>query len=533
VLGVDGPSIVAFSNQKGLFEIGPGGGRFPFMNLTLSGKESQGESMRSNRSGIGTSLRVRFGDRWASITSFRSDSGPGQGLQPLSIGLAGAQQADFVEIDWSDGVFQSEIALEANQPHHVTETQRQLSSCPLLFAWDGDGYEFVSDVLGVGGIGFAVGPGEYAPSRPWENFLLPQGSLSIEDGLARVKLGEPMEEALYLDSAGLTSYDLPRGWSMVLDERMAVLPPEATGEPIFYRQAARPSRATNDRGQDVTTEIARADFSAAPPGALDHRFIGRLESVHELELEFDEPVDFGRGDQVLRLDGWVEYPYSQTMFSAWQAGAAYEAPSLDAWSDETGWVEILHQFGYPAGMPRVSAVPIPALDLRTKRLRIRTNQEIYFDQIMLCRSEPCPDAIVTRHPLASAELRFSGFPKRIDHPQRRPEYVYAERTPFWDTKIQEGAYTRFGPVLPLVQRHDDALAIIGPGEEIHLEFKVDSGPALDRQRFYVLESHGWCKDMDLYTRDGETLDPLPSSGLDPSVPRSLHAEFNTRYLGGR
>mgnify|MGYP000028259003 CR=1 FL=1 len=30
-------------------------------------------------------------------------------------------------------------------------------------------------LIGVGGIGYAVGPGEYAPPRPWENLLLPAG----------------------------------------------------------------------------------------------------------------------------------------------------------------------------------------------------------------------------------------------------------------------------------------------------------------------------------------------------------------------
>ena len=85
-------------------------------------------------------------------------------------------------IDWSDGVFQTELGLAAGDTHLLAETQRQLSSCPVLFAWDGERYAFVSDLLGVGGLGFLVAPGRYAEPRPWEYFLLPEESLAERDG---------------------------------------------------------------------------------------------------------------------------------------------------------------------------------------------------------------------------------------------------------------------------------------------------------------------------------------------------------------
>jgi hypothetical protein len=50
----------------------------------------------------------------------------------------------------------------------------------------------------------------------------------------------------------------------------------------------------------------------------------------------------------------------------------------------------------------------------------------------------------------------------------------------------------------------------------------------------VLETDGWCKDMDLYTRDGSTLEPLPARG-NGANPRGaqLHQTYNTRYLDGQ
>ena len=95
-----------------------------------------------------------------------------------------------------------------------------------------------------------------------------------------------------------------------------------------------------------------------------------------------------------------------------------------------------------------------------------------------------------------------------------------------------GYYTREGDVLALLQTKDDALAIIGPGEEIHLEFRAKAPQGRGPVRL-VLEIDGWCKDMDMFTRDGETLDPLPSAGYPPEPRKRLHSEYNTRYYSGR
>jgi hypothetical protein len=84
----------------------------------------------------------------------------------------------------------------------------------------------------------------------------------------------------------------------------------------------------------------------------------------------------------------------------------------------------------------------------------------------------------------------------------------------------------------LVIEQDEAVAIIGPGEELHAEF-VAPGPAPEGwSRRLVLEARGWAKDMDLFTRDGETLEPLPTAGKPGPDRDILHARFNTRYQAG-
>jgi hypothetical protein len=489
--------------------------------------------MRSNASGIGARVAFRIGSRWTATSTLRHHSGPGQSLQPLVVGLGGEGRLDFAHIEWSDGVLQTEINLAATEIHRIEEKQRQLSSCPVLFAWNGHKYEFITDLLGVGGIGYAIAPGEYATARPRESVLLPPGLLQPRDGRFHLKIGEPMEEAGYLDAARLTAYDLPPGWDMTLDERMGIAGPEPTSEPRFYRQALLPTAAVNDRDENVVDTLTTADLRAAPVGPLDRRFVGRLEADHVLTMSFPRSLEVAPGTPILIADGWIEYPYSQTMFAAWQAGAAFRAPTIEARTADGEWKVLLAEFGYPAGMPRQMSVPLPPLPPNTTQLRLRTNYEIYWDRVVVAYAEADPGIIRHVLPLAAADLLQTGFARRTSGAQRVPYYDYDQRDPLWDARYMRGFYTIFGAVTDLVRTVDDAVAVYGPGEEVHLEFESTLGDLVPGwTRFFVLEANGWAKDMDLYTRDGETVEPLPSSGK-PSPDRDhLHARYNVRYRSG-
>jgi hypothetical protein len=260
-----------------------------------------------------------------------------------------------------------------------------------------------------------------------------------------------------------------------------------------------------------------------------------LASEHALTLRFPEPLDAHSGVPVLIMDGWIEYPYSQTMVAARKAGAKYLAPTLEAKGRDGHWRTVWKEFGYPAGMPRRASVPLTGLPPGTRELRLRTTQEIYWDYLAVAYAEPMPNAQRRELPLRRAVLTKPGFPSRATGPQQLPHYDYNRRRPFWDTWYQAGLYTRFGPVEELVRAVDDAVAIIGPGEEVHLEFAVpDLHLAEGWTRTFVLELNGWVKDMDLFTRDGETIEPLPARTGTPSATRdALHARYNTRYQAGR
>ena len=522
-----GPELLVLQNNQ-LKHIAASGNRLPFILFNFTGKEDDANSVRSNYSGIGTSFTIRNQAFYASGDSFHNLNGYDQDYQGISVAAGPKKTLDFIEIQWSDGVYQTELGLSTGEYHLISETQRQLSSCPVIFAWNNGQYQFASDVLGVGGIGFAVGRHEYGVPRPWENYLLDSDQLSTDEGVFKLQFTEPMEESAYLDELKIEVIDIAKEWSVTLDERMVISGPETTGGLLFYQSIISPIQVLDKSANDVTALALETDKQAVNIENHDHRFLGLVDE-QVITMEFGEMLI---GDYHLIMNGWVEYGYSQTMFAAWQAGKVAHAPTLE-YKVGGEWKTLLLEFGYPAGMPRKATVPI-SIPEKTRYLRIKTNMEIYFDQLGLIQTgEP---ELVKRYQLKlhKAHLQQLGFPKRIDNKQRVPDYQFSKLSPFWDTRYMEGAYSQLGDITELVDQADNALAIIGAGEAIEFFFKDDL-PKLDDgyNRFYLLKFKGWAKDMDILTHNGETLAPIPANGKVSAHAKELNYKYNNRFKAGK
>jgi hypothetical protein len=106
-----------------------------------------------------------------------------------------------------------------------------------------------------------------------------------------------------------------------------------------------------------------------------------------------------------------------------------------------------------------------------------------------------------------------------------------------------GWCTRYGPVDELIDRDDNALAILNGGDELTLSFAADSLPPTPpgMARDFFLYSVGWDKDADFHVELGWKVDPLPWHGMDdqlygrqprPSFPGDeLMKRYNTRWVG--
>src|SRR6185295_4468143 len=104
-------------------------------------------------------------------------------------------------------------------------------------------------------------------------------------------------------------------------------------------------------------------------------------------------------------------------------------PYLEA-MDRTGkWVRVLDDMGFPAGLPRTTVADLTdKLPLGAKRLRMTTNLQIYWDQIVVDATPDLSRVIkVTDVPLASARLAFHGFPRLRERASPGDfEFVYEE-----------------------------------------------------------------------------------------------------------
>ena len=209
-----------------------------------------------------------------------------------------------------------------------------------------------------------------------------------------------------------------------------------------------PVVAVDGGGRDVLDFIQQADGVPMDPGLIASRWLGRVVHPWQLNLEFESPID--PEASVLVLDGWVEYPYSQTMFAAWQAGVSYRPITIEAKGDEGTWEVVHADIGYPAGMTRTSGYPLRGLPAGTRVVRLTTDLEIYLDAARVVVVEACPEAVIRHAPLEAARLEAVGYPQRASEPHERADFDWSMRSPFWDTRVQAGEYTAFGDVLPAV-----------------------------------------------------------------------------------
>ena len=483
-------------------------------SILPSGVRSRDGRTRSPATGYGVKLTQRVGLWEQTVTSTGCWGGPNQSALPVVFGLNGAGQADYVRLLWPDGVNQVESGLAAGQSHTLLETQRKISSCPVLFAWNGRRFEFVTDFAGVGGLGYFSAPGVSVPPQVLEHVKIEPGQLRPRDGFYELRVTEPMEETAYIDQLELLAIDHPANLAVFPEEHLAINGLPATHQLLVLDQPIFPVQALAPSGQDCTDNLRRVDRVYAYEPPLDRRYIGFCRP-HTLELDFgDRLLTFGPQDKVfLFIYGSIEYPYSQTTYAASQSRIGWEPIRIDRLGHDGRWETIVADGGAPGGTARMMTIDLSGkVDGTTRKLRLTTTLEIYYDQIFISRHLGLAQVKIQSVPLADAELRRVGFAREYSPDGRLPLiYDYDRMDAVAPFNVLRGAYTRYGQVKELLKVFDDQYVLVGPGDELALRFNaagIAATPAA-MTRSFVLVSHAWCKDMDLYTAAPRTLEPLP------------------------
>ncbi len=194
-----------------------GGNRNPSLRVRLAGRVS-------NRSGVGAKVDMRAGSLRQRLES--SAATPAVAPSDLVFGLGPHRAADVVRVLWPSGTLQAETEFGSSpQPGVVTVTEldRKPSSCPYLYTWNGSSFEFVTDFMGGGEIGYWVGPGMWNRPDPDEYVRIRRDQLEPRNGRYELRVTNELEEAMFIDRLQLVAVDHADG--------VEVYPNEGLGAP--------------------------------------------------------------------------------------------------------------------------------------------------------------------------------------------------------------------------------------------------------------------------------------------------------------
>jgi tetratricopeptide (TPR) repeat protein len=521
-----------------------GNGRH-WLALSLSGRWKAGaDHMRTNPHGLGARVALEGQGLNVQYEHTTPEAAAGQGVSPVFLGMDRAPAAALLRVRWPDGTLQCELNVPAGQVLALAEHNRKTGSCPVLFAWDGARFVCIGDFLGGGGLGYLLAPGVYGQPDRDEAVAITPAQLAAAGGRYRLVVAEPMDEVAYLDCLTLDVVDRPADVHVAPDERFAPGGNRPTGALVAWRTAIAPVRAHDPEGRDLTERLQESDGRTVDDFRRLGGWIGYAEE-HGIVLDFgDRLAGYSPEDSLwLALYGWVEYPYSQTNYAAATAGVALRPPAVERRRPDGSWELVEADAGYPAGLPRLTLLELTGkLAGPACVLRLRTNMECYWDQAFIAVRERAAagQVRVTPLPVASAALGYRGFTREGSPDGRLPllyEYDHIEPAPL---ARMAGWLTRHGDVAALLRVDDDRLCVMGPGDELRLEFDADRAPPLPPgwTRSFVLRATGYCKDADPFTATSDQVGPLPWRGMPPfpfgaagERPRdAAFAEYLREYL---
>lgn len=465
----------------------------------------------------------------------------------IHFGLGEKTASDVARIVWPNGAVQAEFELQSDQT--VLAEQRLKGSCPSLFAFDGTAMRFVKDCAPWSpAIGLRINMQQTASISQTEEWMKIRGDQMVaRDGYYDLRITAELWETFYLDHYSLMVVDHPADTDIFADERTSTPPPALA---VYTVATPRPfARAWDDQGQDVT-EIVRS---------LDSRYLdtfGRgqyqgLTRDHYVEIEMDESAPQS-GPLWMIAHGWL-HPTDASVNIALSQNS--QGPprglSLEVADGKGGWVVARDSLGFPAGKNKTILIDLSDVFRAgaPRRLRLRTNMEIFWDKLEWSAGLPSTQIKLERIEAETAELRYRGFSVMTQADKSSPELPEYDRIATTAQRWRDltGYYTRFGDVRELIAGVDDRIVIMNAGDELMLRFKAPPPPAQGWARDFVLIGNGWIKDGDFNSMFSKTVLPLPARDLteytrlperledDPVYRRHARdwQEYHTRYVTPR
>ncbi|MEO5818864.1 MAG: FG-GAP-like repeat-containing protein [Vicinamibacteraceae bacterium] len=491
-----------------------GGSRQASLRIRLTGKVS-------NRSAVGSKVELRAGSLRQKLET--ASAWPAASPSDLVFGLGDRTAADVVRVLWPAGIVQAELppadASTAGTggspgvvPHGTmlfTELDRKPSSCPYLFTWNGERFEFITDFMGGGEMGYQHAPGVIGQPDPEEFTRIDGTRLVPRDGRYELRITNELEETLFLDRARLIVVDHPA--SVDIHPREGAVSPPFPAFQIHAVAGAKPvARALDDAGHDVTSRLLATDRQFVDTLPLER--IRGYAKPHTLTLDLG-PAPGGQASTLLLLTGWTDYAFSTDNVAAHQATLPLDPPSLQV-RDATGqWQTAIAEIGIPVGRPQTIVVDLSAVRFHGARaVRIATSMRVYWDRAQVATEDRTVRARQIALDPVRADLAWRGFSAEVSPDGREPYgYDFSRVSTIVPWKLMPGRYTREGDVRELVRAADDFFVVSRPGDALALSFDATRMPALPAgwTRTFLLHSVGYSKEMDPHSASPDEAWPMP------------------------
>ncbi len=513
-LDLDGDQDLVLATADGVQVLtNNGGNKNNWFRLTLRPEPNpeQFPANRINMHALGSVVELKSGSRYQARAV--------DGL-PIHFGLGQSEAADVVRIIWTDGIPQNIVEDPApSKSVTILSPQHLAGSCPYIYTWTGDKFEFYSDCLWAAPLGLQLAEGVYAPTREWEYIRIDGNALKPRDGKCQLKITEELWEATYLDHVRLIAVDHPVGTEVYSNEKVG--PPGVTEFQIHtVRDPQLPLSATNQNGRDLLPGLRAKDKNYV--SAFDTRIKQGLTPENYIEFNLGDVKD---ADQVtLFMVGWVFPTDTNINIGIAQTGEAPPKPPSIQVADENGqWTEAIPAAGFPGGKTKTVAYDLSGVFKSNDcRVRLVSSMELYWDAAFFTVGPQKVDVKQTELPLVDASLQFRGFSKRtyngsVFNPRSLgPEgYDYNDVTTIPTWLPMDGNFTKFGDVLPLLTERDDLQVVFGAGDEVALKFAVpDRKLPAGWVRDFLLYNVGWDKDVKQNTVYSTTVEPLPYEGME-------------------
>ena len=527
--------LLALSNGGVKLLRNDGGNMNHYVNMKLVGLRTG--SAKNNYFGIGAKVEMRAGDLYQSMVVTDPN---------IYFGLGNRSKADIIRITWTNGVPQNILLPDTDQA--LIESQTLKGSCPFLYTWNGTEYEFVKDITWRSALGMPLGimggTTKYAFAEASDDYIKIDGKqLKVKDDIYSIKITSELWETIYMDQIELVVVDHPEEIDIYVPEQFS--PPPFPGmQLIQVKKKHFPVSAIDEKGRDVLPMILKKDetyIANLEPG----KYQG-ITKMHDLILD---PGEAGQREKLhLFLRGWI-FPTDASINMALSQSdiLKLQFPVIQVINKKGHWETIRTNISFPMGKDKTVIVDLQDKFLsKDHRLRIRTNMEIYWDEIFFADAISEDNMAIKVLQAKKADLHYRGFSKVYRKGGRYGPHWFDYSEVSHEIKWRDltGQYTRYGDVMPLLKASDNQYIISNAGDETSIDFDATGLPDLKKgwKRDFLIHSVGWVKDGDFNTAEGNTVHPLPYHGMTSYPPlekdmypqeiqlKKYHELYNTRTV---